>query len=237
MGNKKVLGLLMAGVAITCLTGCGNGTVDGAISKLNKEYGETFTYRYTENKYAANGLDFYVECESYPGKKINVESIRENGQIVLYDGYLGLKYEEQTRELLQEAMEEALGTRVYVKYNRHLNTMDCPSGDMTFDEYIQKPEMRIGFCVITDKPYTEEEQKEIELAVENALIERNICCIDGRIYFDDGSGHFDDLYYAENKSEEAKLYLYHDYYNKCFEFYMEDTTGFSKSEWRNRNGE
>lgn len=213
--------------------------INWAIHQMEKRYGEEFTFKrsvtYLE---APDGLEFYVEADDYPNRLIRVQVKWIKGKQVVTDGFLGMKFERETRELLEETLEDALDAEVHVEYYGNLSDSAMPegaSGDMTFEEYIQLSSSKIRFYAITAYQCNDEEERaEIERMVEEAFVNNGICCTDGRIYFDDGNGYFEEVL---NREMTPDVYMYMKYYSCVFSFEMEDLTGFSKSGWREPRGQ
>ena len=104
------------------------------------------------------------------------------------------------------------------------------SGDMTFEEYVSLPSSKIRFHVITRRQCNSEaEQEELEKKLEEAFVEQGICSVNGRVYFDNGEGHFDEL---QNGEINTVQYIISEYASCHIQFEMEDTTGFSSVVWK-----
>ncbi|MBP3505718.1 MAG: hypothetical protein J6K43_04875 [Lachnospiraceae bacterium] len=213
--------------------------INWAIHQMEKRYGEEFTFKRSVTFLEApDGLEFYVEADDYPNRLIRVQVKWIKGKQVVTDGFLGMKFERETREFLEKTLEEALDAEVHVEYYGNLSDSAMPegaSGDMTFEEYIQLSSSKVRFYAITAYQCNDEEERaEIERIVEEAFVNNGICCTDRRIYFDDGNGYFEEM---TNREIIPGLYLIKKYYSCEFNFEMVDMTGFSESEWEDSSTE
>ena len=150
-GYKKLLVGIGVCAIILGLTGCTNARIQRTINTLEKKYGETFTYyRARGGLEDPDGLEIYLIAEDYSDTPFWVQNKWVNGRQVITDGFLGVKYREETGTLLQETIEEVTGADVVIGYSG--NNMAMPegaSGDMTFEEYVSLPSSDIGFYAIT----------------------------------------------------------------------------------------
>lgn len=231
-GYKKLLVGIGVCAVILGLTGCTNARIQRTINTLEKKYGETFTYHGARSgMVATDGLVIYLVAEDYPDTPFWVQNKWVNGKQVITDGFMGVKYEEETKQLLQKVLEEVAGEPVIVGYSRITTAMpEGASGDMTFEEYVSLPSSKIRFHVITRRQCNSEaEQEELEKKLEEAFVEQGICSVNGRVYFDNGEGHFDEL---QNGEINTVQYIISEYANCHIQFEMEDTTGFSSVVWK-----
>ena len=210
--------------------------INWAIHQMEKRYGEEFTFKRSVTFLEApDGLEFYVEADDYPNRLIRVQVKWIKGKQVVTDGFLGMKFERETRELLEETLEDALDAEVHVEYYGNLSDSAMPegaSGDMTFEEYIQLSSSKIRFYAITAYQCNDEEERaEIERMVEEAFVNNGICCTEGRIYFDDGNGHYEEML---DREVSLDVYMFKEYYASEIRFKMEDMTGFSEVKWEER---
>ena len=233
---SKIYKKLLVGIGVCAiilgLTGCTNARIQRTINTLEKKYGETFTYHRARGGLEdPDGLEIYLVAEDYPDTPIWVRNKWVNGKQVITDDFLGAKYEEETKQLLQKVLEEVAGEPVIVGYSRTTTAMpEGASGDMTFEEYISLPSSQIGFYAITSRQCNSEaEQEELEKKLEEAFVEQGICCIDGRVYFDNGEGHFEEL---QNGELIDGQYIISESASCHIQFEMEDTTGFSSVVWK-----
>ncbi len=233
---SKIYKKLLVGIGVCAiilgLTGCTNARIQRTINTLEKKYGETFTYyRARGGLEDPDGLEIYLIAEDYSDTPFWVQNKWVNGRQVITDGFLGVKYREETGTLLQETIEEVTGADVVIGYSG--NNMAMPegaSGDMTFEEYVSLPSSDIGFYAITGcQCNSEAEQEELEKKLEEAFVEQGICCTDGRVYFDNGEGHFEEL---QNGELIDGQYIISESASCHIQFKMEDTTGFSSVVWK-----
>ena len=178
-----------------------------------------------------DGLEIYLVAEDYPDTPFWVQNKWVNGKQVITDGFMGVKYREETRTLLQETIEEVTEADVVIGYSGCSTAMpEGASGDMTFEEYISLPSSEIRFYAITGcQCNSEAEQEELEKKLEEAFVEQGICSVNGRVYFDNGEGHFDEL---QNGEINTVQYIISEYASCHIQFEMEDTTGFSSVVWK-----
>ena len=233
---SKIYKKLLVGIGVCAiilsLTGCTNARIQRTINTLEKKYGETFTYHGARSgMVATDGLVIYLVAEDYPDTPFWVQNKWVNGKQVITDGFMGVKYREETGTLLQETIEEVTGADVVIGYSGNSTAMpEGASGDMTFEEYISLPSSQIGFYAITSRQCNSEaEQEELEKKLEEAFVEQGICCTDGRVYFDNGEGHFEEL---QNGELIDGQYIISEYASCHIQFEMEDTTGFSSVVWK-----
>ena len=233
---SKIYKKLLVGIGVCAIilgfTGCTNARIQRTINTLEKKYGETFTYyRVRGGLEDPDGLEFSLIAEDYSDTPFEVQVKWVKGRRVITDGFLGVKYREETRTLLQETIEEVTGADGVIVYSGSNTAMpEGASGDMTFEEYVSLPSSEIGFHVITRRQCNSEaEQEELEKKLEEAFVAQGICSIDGRVYFDNGEGHFDEL---QNGEINTVQYIISEYASCHIQFKMEDTTGFSSVVWK-----
>ena len=233
---SKIYKKLLVGIGVCAiilgLTGCTNARIQRTINTLEKKYGETFTYyRARGGLEDPDGLEIYLIAEDYSDTPFWVQNKWVNGKQVITDGFMGVKYREETRALLQETVEEVTGADGVIVYTGSNTAMpEGASGDMTFEEYVSLPSSDIGFYAITSRQCNSEaEQEELEKKLEEAFVEQGICCTDGRVYFDNGEGHFEEL---QNGELIDGQYIISESASCHIQFEMEDTTGFSSVVWK-----
>lgn len=151
------------------------------LDSIREKYHEAFSFVRVYGGYpGTHDHKIFVSSPSCPGKLISVGCIVSDNGFRLYDNYLSVKFEEQTRELLC-GLFHGLGDEVLILY-RADNLARTANGSLstTFEEFIAEPTSMIGFTAIVsleslvDKSVSNEIAKAIETA--------GLCC-SGTFYF------------------------------------------------------
>ena len=210
--RKEVLILTVA--LLISLTGCGN-TSSQAESYLEGKYGENFIFQGGSSGGIDSSATYWFTSDSLPDANIMVYRAGEEFR----DNYTGVKYKEQTEQLIRSMLTECFGPDVFVIYQ--VPNMQTGSGT-TFEEY--KKSAVITYTAIVRYSLTDRDDAVKRL---EEVTKRELGSGGATIYFDadiDLSTLTSDNYYTaylEKKLYDARLHTY-----------MNDTSGFSDVEWQ-----
>lgn len=222
-------------VALSILTGYGcmkksdnkiNFTQQKMIDYMTDKYNESFSFI---SVYGGNpGTDVHkilVSSESYPEKEICV--VYDSFNDFYSDNYLGIKYEDETREYLKRILSGCFDGEVFVHYNAdNLAMTENGNKNTTFNEYISSVQSGITFTAIVSTKRTSDENDLLMNNLQKALAEAGICC-NGSIYFasdDFDIGYLtDETYYNE--------YIFPQKYIKKLFFIMSDDMEIFEHKW------
>lgn len=117
--------------------------IDQMLEHMHEKYGDdVFTYDHITGGYLGSSTTSYiVYSQRFPDKPIKVNATKTDEGMYYWDTYISLKYEQQTRELLTQRMEQVFGKNCYVRYvyNPNNAAVSGPDGGNTsFEEYIAR---------------------------------------------------------------------------------------------------
>lgn len=185
----------------------GQDKVDRMLSYINSKYtDDTFEYvSVTGGHPGSNVTKIIVKSANYPGKEIRVICSEVDGKEVFTDTYLNIKFEEQTYEYIRDALVNAYGENLYLKYiPDDTACIENGSSNTTFKEYISDPNVCIYFsaAVVGDV-----DDEDAALATIKQIFSESI--ISAHIYFvnTDDALTYNALTIIENKTYSKKLYI------------------------------
>ena len=213
---KKTILFLMVLFLMVGACGCGRKreTVqERMVAYVNEKYDDTFEFKSVFGGSAGSSTrKIIVSSEKYPGKDVYVVCSYVDEVEVFSDNYLGIKFEEKTKNFLAEAVSKSFGTNYYLQY--HPNNLACTEGgnnDTTFDEYIAETSSYISFIAAVKYSATGFDRMAVEEAVRQHFAGMAVV---GRIYFIDADVDLtqpdgEELYtsYVEANKHFQKLYF------------------------------
>ena len=148
---KKIMLAILVTAVLLGGSGCMNRKevkIQKMVDYMNEKYSDdTFVYgRLFGGELGAKNVKIIVYSEKFPGADIRVLSNEENGKLYIRDNYLGIKFEEDTREFLRDRISGVYGDNIYVSYRP--DDMACTengSSEMTFKEYISSKSSYVTF--------------------------------------------------------------------------------------------
>ena len=115
--------------------------IDQMLEHMHEKYGDdVFTYDHITGGYLGSSTTSYiVYSQRFPNRPIKVNATKTDDGVFYWDTYVSVKYEQQTRELLTQRMEQVFGKNCYVEYvyNPNNAAVSGPDGgNRSFEEYI-----------------------------------------------------------------------------------------------------
>lgn len=190
--TSKVIFVCMMIIFMMGATGCmkKESAADKMVAYMNEKYDDHFEY------YAPFGggpgattTQIIVKSVKFPDAEIWVEYYTGEGGDVFADNYVSYKYEEQTRETLQELLNDVFHEDVKLRYSVGTNgTINDFTNETTFEEYASNPASFIGFraFVLDDGSAISFAENELKAAIEDSgfVISGSIFVTNDTAYFD-----------------------------------------------------
>lgn len=227
---KKTVLLLLTVILLMGVCGCGmrrrESVEDRMLAYINGKYDDTFAFKSVfGGSPGGNTTKIIVSSEKFPGEDIYVVCTTVDGQENFTDNYLGVKFEEQTREMLASRIAQCFGENFYVSYfPSNLACTENGSDQTTFKEYVAEKTSGISFEVVVGYKVSADEKEIIANKVREMFADVSLI---GRIFFVDDTVDFTgedgrELFvsYIEQKRYDYKLY-----------FICSATDGITKLEW------
>ena len=151
---KRVVACLISVAVILGMCGCSsyNEGVDikqKMVRYMNEKYSDdTFEFKNVTGEGAGSDTQtIVVSSQKYPDTDIYVR--RVNGETSYTDNYLSVAYEDQTKELIGEVLDQVFQCDYLLIYD--VNRYACPNvdGTMSFEKYVSTRESGIGFVAIS----------------------------------------------------------------------------------------
>lgn len=198
-------------------------TTEKMVAHMNDKYDDHFEFSapFGGGPGAAT-KQIIVKSELFPDAQIWVEYYVQDGKDVFVDNYLDYKFEQQTRDVLQELLEDVFDGGVILSYN--VGTAVTPntfSDATTFKEYSSSPESNIGFNAVVSQNQ-EISDEFIESRILKVLMDSGVIA-SGSIYFSINESTFKPL---------SKLNFEERHSMRRFSFGMSSLDSFDFYEWR-----
>ena len=211
-------------------SGCMNRqqrNIDRIIACMNDKYtGDTFEFAGIYGGFAgAKNVNIIVRSEKYPKGEIHVFSELQNGILVCSDTYLGIRFEEETRNYLVRRFSACFGSNLYLSY--HPDDTACTYGgssETTFEEYISERSSNVTFSAMVISE--ESNEAVLQERVEEILSET---AAGGWIYFIPDSCELR----GDSGRRTAAERIRSGNYSKKLYFVKKNTDSFLKAEWEN----
>lgn len=195
---------------------------------ISQKYpGDRFSYIEPFGGYlGSNKKTIIVGSKKYPERKIQVSCIEEEGRETYLDTYLGVRFETETREYLQQLFEESYGSEVYVLYEANDGACTENGSDQTtLEEYMSTWTSHIRFAVIVGERGEENSEKTedfIRTAFEGLAVQ-------GTMYF------YTDVPWDSDSTDDEILELIKErgYYASAG-FWKEYPDELTEFEWRDQ---
>lgn len=230
---KKIAILSLAMLVGSSMYGCffnaeDNSRSDRMVEYINDKYDDEFTF---ESVYGGHvGSDNHkiiVSSEKFPGEEIIVFCDASGDEEVYSDNYLGIKFEEQTAELISDTLSEAFGEDPFIYYFPSDYSMTSgASDDTSFEEYISSPSSGIDFIAIVNCKADEFSEDEVVGKVQNCLKDAGICAT-GTMFFDTQGTDISNL----NGDDYYENYVVYEKYSGRLHFNMDEDLDFSSYKW------
>lgn len=221
--------LLVLLFATTTLSGChkieAQQKIDRMLDYINAKYtDDSFTYvSVTGGHLGSNVTKIIVNSEKYPEKGIRVICTEVDGSEKFADTYLNIKFEQETRAYIENALCEEYGTNIYVKYTPgDVAVEDNGTSDTTFSEYLVNENTYISFSAVVSGVVMDEEKtfENIKAMFSDAVIRGNIYYVEENVELS-----------GENSSKTAQQYIETQTYSKRLYFVKESIDNYSRVEW------
>lgn len=171
-----------------------NSTVDKMVAYMNDKYDDHFEYSAPfGGGPGATSKQIIVSSEQFPEAQIWVQYFERDGKEIFTDNYISYKYEEQTRNLLEDLLTEAFHSNVALFYNvGSKGTVNQFTEQTTFEEYISDIKAKIGFqaCILLD--VSELDTNLLKKEWEDTIRSCGLAAF-GTIYFTDNVGEFNEV--------------------------------------------
>lgn len=224
---KKMVSLCLIVIILMGVSGCVSreNMTEKMISYMNEKYDEEFEYiGVTGGHLGSNTKQILVSSKSFPEREIGVGCSEVDGEEYYFDGYLAVKYEKQTRELLEKIVSEHLGKNYYLKYvPSYLGSTENGTKNTSFSEYVADETSAIFFVVGVERNVTDEKRTVMEETIKRAF---DGMAVTGQILFVHQGADFsvkdgESVYmeYMENKKFSNFL------------FFSKTSTDFSMIRW------
>lgn len=199
---------------------------ENAVNYMNKTYKDTFTFishADDMNRPETEVVPYhevYVSSKKYPDKIISVYCDKDS-ETILFDGYLEVKYEDETRQLIQKCVDK-ISNQNYLFYE--LDQMNGFSKETkNFATYRSSAESDIYFEAViqVDDNYN---KADIVHNLEIALSDAHLCC-QGKIYVN-SKINFDII-----NDDTFTKYRGSQFYDNMLTFEMDNPEGFAVIDW------
>jgi len=158
--------LLLCALAVIVLIGMG-GCRDNqqdvntiAIKRMEKKYGEKFTYSQPWGNSLSGTRRFLVTCDSLPGKQVlvEIENYREEDKI-FRDNYLAVKYEDETVAFFKGFVDQVFGESVAFYTAAYKGLSPELTADASLEDFLADSRSLITVRIaIKESKYTSKEQ-------------------------------------------------------------------------------
>lgn len=202
---------------------------DQIVAHMNEKYDDTFTFRLpVRQRFGAFMVRITMNSEKYPEKKVYAACFRgEDGNSVITDNYVGIKYEKAVRDSIKNMLSDMYGDDVLVLYQTSATISSLGFDDeTTFEEFAGSKSAGIIFNAIVYWPKDKFSQKNEDEILRSKLIDSGICC-SGTVYFTDDKNLLSGI--GENDSLGVVMNS-HPYYDR-FDFLMSEKGVFISNRW------
>ncbi len=220
---RRLAAIMLVLAMLFGMTGCRlfrKSKAEQAVEYMNAKYDDEFTFK----SYASGDSRSYVFLSSKKFPNANIQancSRKKDGTCYDFiDNYVYCKYEDQTREFLQDFFEDVFECEVKVKYDIGTDFNKDLTNGTTFDEFIHNSKVGIivmvsNKCILSDKEIEACLKDEI---LKEGLILRLTCEFPSQdLQFEKG------VVVDSNGIEEIKIFM----------AWMKNKNEFSTYEWRN----
>ena len=232
MKLKKFSVLILIIIFAIGVTGCMKERKDvtpDILAYMGDKYNDSFAYKDTfGGGVDKKDLQMLLSSEKYPDEDVWISYYEVDGQPVIEDNYLCVKFKQNTTDTLADIVKEVISDEFVVYYAvRPLVHTVGSSGDMSFEEFINEPTSHITFRVAVNSGNIDEIYKEnVKTKLEEKLKEYGLCARIGTLYFYENDAYSKVTGGFMENGEEGKEYL------AMFKFTMETLAGYRTSSWR-----
>ena len=184
MKRKTVFLLCLILLTVIGLSGCRRhgATIDRMMEHLAQKYpDDTFIFDYDNTALLSSGVRIVAHSERFPDKEIEVVCYNYGETERYYDTYLGIKYEDQTREYFTNLFTTAFEANCSVLYSRNtFCDIRQPDKDVSLEKYVADASSHIELEVHME--YCPVDWRETLNKVKGLLADYNIDCM---VFFTD----------------------------------------------------
>ncbi len=207
---------------------------DNIVLHTNEKYDDVFTFRQTVNqRFGALYVRITMNSEKFPDKKIYGFCFRDDeGNVCITDNYVGVKYENEVRDVLRNIISDLYGSDTSVDYEACSTISNLSFDDeTTLEQFLASKGACISFNAFVFLPKDGFNREKEEEAIKNKLISSGICC-SGTIYFTENKNLISE---APETDSLGLLLKSHPYFDYC-EFIMNNDGVFDYFGWEALNG-
>ena len=202
--------------------------VDKMILHMNEKYDDTFTFvRVVGQRFGADIYRIIVASEKYPDDNIIVTAQKPENELVITDNYVGVIYQNQTRNEISKLLKDEFGDDVLVKYKAY-GYPSTPDFDENtpFEKYVSDARSGIKFnaIVVVDSPTVDVQNFEDRL---RKTFGSDKICSSGCVYFTDKE---EDLNKISDERGFGLYQMQHSYITRCT-MVMKNSHEFNMVEW------
>ena len=207
--------------------------VNEMILHMNEKYDDTFTFvREVGQRFGADIYRIVAASEKYPDDAVFVTWQKSKDVTVITDNYVGIIFQEQTKNVIKELMTEEFGEKVFFEYIVNGFPLTPEFDEKTsFETYATdvRSGIRFNAIVLVDSPVVDTD--EMETRIRKVFGSNRICC-SGCVYFTDKE---EDLGKISGDDGFGLYFQKHSYITRC-EVVMKNCTEFNMINWEKRNG-
>lgn len=172
--HKSILCFMMI-FLLTGVTGCMNNkesVVDKMVAYMNEKYDDHFEYSAPFGGGPdATSTQIIVTSEKCPEAEIWVEYYTRDSNEIFADNYVSYKYEEQTRNALQNLLEDVFDSEIKLRYGvGSKGSVNDFTNNTSFNEFISNPASYVRFSafVFDNGTGISIAEKELKQAIEDS---------------------------------------------------------------------
>ena len=227
---RKIAVVSLVVFGTLCATGCAKEDVtQDIITHMEIKYNDSFEYKEPFGGGAhKEDLQMLLSSKEYPDEDVWVSYYEVDGQPVIEDNYLCVKFKQNTIDALTAAANNVIDDDFVLHYEvRPLVYTEGSSGAMSFEEFIQEPTSHITFRVAVNSGNIDENyKKNIETKLEEKLKEYGICARIGVFFFYESDAYNEIVDEFMGQGEEGANYI------SSFKFTMDDvSSGYKTTKW------
>jgi len=225
---KKTLAFFLILTLMIGACGCNmknQDKINRMLLYMNTKYSEdAFDFKCMDGgNLGSNETKILVTSRNYPQKWIRVTCTTLNGEEIYTDTYLNVKYEEQTREYIEEKLVGLFGENIYLTFEAgDVASKNNDSSEATFAQYLKSEDTYIFFeaLVCGDSSDPDAALEKVKTAFSDAVLR-------GMIYYVDA----DVKLTGEDGVNTAKQILRQQTYAKRLFFIKTSLETYSKADW------
>ncbi len=202
--------------------------IEEMISYMNRKYNDSFSYVSTIGQRFGTDI-FKIVCssEKYHDDPVYVTWQKTNGDVLISDNYIGIKYKKATIDLLNQKIIREFGDYFYIQYEVFGSPVYPEYDDNTnLNTYLTDKRSGLSFNALVYYDSNVFDKDSIESSIKNTFVSGDIC-ISGSLYFTNNKTDI------SNVSSTREFGLYKQecaYINSCI-FIMKSNTELIQIKW------